>query len=420
MKTPRTFSGRVLVTAAVAALVLSGCRGGAPGGGGGEGGGAANVPGITDDTIVIGATAPLSGPVSANGTAAVGGYKAYFKQVNAEGGVKMSDGKTRKIKYVYYDDGYDPSRAVQNYKRLVNQDHVFAIAPTFGTPTSLAVMKLANKDKVPQIFVHTGDGTFSEDQKTNPWTIGWAPTYEDEGKAYGEFLSNKGKKVTVAVLRQNDDLGAAYLRGFKKAIEGSKVKIVAQQTYEPTDPTVESQINNLAKSHADVLYLAVSVTKLAANALVHAREIGWHPTPLIIRLSSSIYQVIKPAGMMKADNLYSAAFTKLADNPKAQSDPEVKKFAASMKKYAPDANPKVPNAAWAYAAASTLVDALKQMKPISRKGLMDAVHQIHPQNIPMVLPGVTYDPSSRTEPPVHGLRLMRFKNGQWNLLQTQQ
>lgn len=422
MKRMHTLAARAAAAGMVGVLALAGCRGGAGGGGGAEGGPSENVPGITDDTIVIGATAPLSGPTSDVGTAAIGGYKAYFKAINARGGVTLSDGKSRKIKYVYYDDAYDPSRAVQNYQRLVNRDDVFALAPTFGTPTSLAVMKRANKNGVPQVFVHSGDDLFSENQKSNPWTIGWAPTYEAEGKAYGEFLASKDTKLTVAVLRQTGELGKAYLRGLQAGIKESNgnVEIVAKQTYEPTDPTVESQIGKLAQSDADVLYLAVSVTKLAANALVHMREIGWHPTPVICRLSSSISQVIKPANMMNADNLYSAAFTKAADNPKWKSDSDMEKFLSRMKKYSPDSNSVVPNAAWGYAAAATFVKALEQMEPISRKGLMEAVHGLNMQaaDIPLLLPDVRFDAGSSTEPPIRGLRLMRFRDGQWNLLES--
>lgn len=420
MKTWDTFARRMLIVSAIGALLASGCRGGA--GGGGDGGTVTDVPGISQNRIVVGATAPLSGPTSANGTAAIGGYKAYFEAVNAQGGVTLSDGTTRKIKYVFHDDGYDPSRAVQNFQRLVQRDNVFALAPTFGTPTSLAVMERANQNKVPQVFVHTGDGVFSENQQTNPWTIGWAPTYEGEGRAYGQYLARQGEELTVAVLRQTGELGSSYVNGLKEGIQQSngRVRIVATQTYEPTDPTVESQITNLAQSDADVLYLAVSVTKLAANALVSMREAGWDPNHVILaRLSSSIAQVMRPANMMDADNLYSAGFTMAADNPQWKSDPDMQKFLSRMNKHSPEANPVVPNAVWGYAAAATFVEALKQMDPISRKGLMDAVDQLRlqPQDIPLLLQGVNFNASSETEPPVQGLRLMRFQDRQWNLLE---
>src|SRR4051812_19192937 len=255
--------------AAVVGLAACGGRGGSNGSG--SGGGAASAPGVTASQITLGGSYPLSGPVAANGTAALGGAMAYFDAVNAQGGGKMGDGKTRKIKFVYYDDGYDPAKAAQNYQKLVNQSHVFSLFQTFGTAPNIAIQKNANSAGVPQVFVHAGDALFSDDQKAHPWTIGWQPTYEAEGEAYGKYLAGQNKPLTVAVLRQSDTLGSVYLSGFKQGIQGSKVKIVKVATYTPADSSVDSQISQLAATHADVLYMAVAVVPLMISGLQHVK-----------------------------------------------------------------------------------------------------------------------------------------------------
>jgi branched-chain amino acid transport system substrate-binding protein len=381
----------------------------------GGGGGGTKAPGVTDNSLTIGASYPLSGPVAANGTAAKGGAVAYFDQVNKSGGIKMSDGKTRKIKFVYYDDGYDPAKAVPNYQKLVNQNNVFALFQTFGTAPNLAIRKQANSDGVPQVFVHAGDALFSDAQHAHPWTIGWQPTYEAEGEAYGKYFASLNKPLTVAVLRQGDTLGEVYLQGFQKAIQGSKVKIVKVATYTPADPTVNSQISTLAATHADVLYMAVAVVPLMISGLKNVKTQGRNPSEVLISLSSSINQVVKPAGLANSKTVYTASFVKQSDDPQWSSDPDVQRYLASMKQYSGQANPSITNAMWGYGAASSLVTAMKAMKPISRKGLMDAIHGLN-ERLGIFLPGVTLNGSSYTQTPVQGIDVQNLVNGSWKIV----
>lgn len=396
---------RTAAVGLVASLALAGC---------GREDDAAAAPGVTDSTIKVGTTVPLSGPLSANGTAALGGVKAYFGAVNDAGGVKLADGTKRKLELVHYDDGYDPARAVQNYQKLVNQNQVFALLQTFGTPSNIALMSNATRDKVPQLFVHSGASVFSADQKKNAWTIGWQPTYESEGEAYAKHLVEQDKPVRVAALSQNDDLGKAFLNGFTAGIKGSQVKIVARQTYEPSDPTLDSQIRNLAASKADVLFSAVAIPKLQAGALEKAREIGWSPTVMLISLVSSIKQVITPSGA--TEGLLSTAFVKGADDPQWKSDPDVREYLARMKQHSPGADPTIPNAEWGYGSAATFVKALEGMQEVSRDGLMASVDRLS-GDVPLLLPGVTLDGSATDAPPVHGFRIQEFRDGRWNLLE---
>ncbi|MBV8734399.1 MAG: ABC transporter substrate-binding protein [Solirubrobacterales bacterium] len=372
--------------------------------------GTSSAPGVTDRQITIGSSYPLSGPLGPNGQAAAGGAVAEFDAVNAEGGVKMSDGQTRKIRFTYYDDGYDPAKALQNFNRLLGQN-VFALFQTFGTAPSIAIMKQANAEKVPQIFVHAGDLLFSDNASGSPWTIGWSPSYEAEGKLYGGFLAAQHAPLKVGVLRQADTLGQAYLTGFKQGISGSQVKIVGEQTYIPTDPTVDSQIAALKAAGANVLFMAVAIPPLMIGGIQHAETLGWHPKYIImISLSSSINQVLGPGKLTGLKNLYSAYFLDAADNPKYSSTPAVQQYLARMKQYAPGANPYITNAEWGYGAAETFVQALQQMKPISRRSLMSAVRSMQ-TTVPLLASGLSYNGSSI--PPVSGLKLMHFSAGEW-------
>jgi branched-chain amino acid transport system substrate-binding protein len=323
----------------------------------------------------------------------------------------MADGRTRKIKFVYYDDGYNPVKAVQNYGKLTEQDHIFALFQTFGTPTNVALMKKANADGVPEAYVNAGDGPFS-DRAANPWTIGWQPTYQAEGVAYGEHLAAQGKPLTVAVLRQADSFGEAHLEGLREGVKGSQVKITKVESYTATDATVDSQMSSLSTTRADVLYLAV-VPRFAAGAVNHASTLGWKPTIYLPSVSSSISQVVTPGRLGGYPELYTTSFVKRADDPRWVKDPAIQDMTAQMKKYAPDANPATLNSAFTYAAAMAFVEALKTMKSTSRKDLMDALNALKTSDVGLLLPGITVDGTDQKTPPVTGLKLEHFKNGSW-------
>jgi branched-chain amino acid transport system substrate-binding protein len=401
----------VVLTAAATALTLTlaacGGREAATGGGSGTA-----APGITDTTVTIGSSLPLSGPLGANGLASKGGAVAVFEAVNAAGGVPMSDGKTRKIDFRFYDDQYAPAKAVQNYSKLVESDKVFALFHTFGTATNLALMERANKDGVPEAFVNGGDAVFSDNRTANPWTIGWQPTFASEGEAYGTFLAGQHKPLTVAVLRQSDSFGEAFTKGFQKGIAGSQVSVVKTESYSPTDPTVDSQITSLAATKADVLFMA-TINSIAGSGINHALTLGWEPTVLLASVSSSISQVVGPANLTGYPKLYSASFVKRADDPLWRDDATITTMVDQMKQYAPDANPLIANASYTYAAAAAFVEALKAMKTIDRKGLMDALNSLKSNDIPVLLPGIGVDGTRATEPPVNGIRLQHFENGGW-------
>jgi branched-chain amino acid transport system substrate-binding protein len=410
-RTVRTSRGTLALVAATALLVAGCGREDSSSAGGGT---AAADPGITDTVLTIGQSDALSGASAGAGGCNLAGWQAYLGRVNDEGGVKFGDGKTRTVELKSYDDAYDPARAVANLRQM-QADDVFAEAGSLGTPTNIAAMPIATSSKFPQVFVASGSAAFSADQEANPWTIGWQPTYRDEGRNFGEFLAASGKTLTVAVLAQNDQLGKDYTAGLEEGIKGSKVTVVANATYEPTDPTVDSQISNLAQSNADILFNAVSVEKLAASALSRAQQVGWKPSVFLASVASSVNNVINPGNGTAYPAVYSAGFIKRASDPQFADDPTVAQFTQDIEKYAPGvAGNVINNCYWGYATAATFVEALKKMDTPTRQGLMDAIHQVKADDIPLLLEGLTVDATGKDKAPLSVLSIQQFQNGQYS------
>ena len=245
--------------------------------------------GATDTEIKIGNTNPYSGPASAYGTIGKT-IDAYFKKVNAEGGING-----RKINFITYDDGYSPPKAVEQVRKLVESDEVLLVFQPLGTPSNTAIQKYMNSKKVPQLFVATG-ATKWGDPKGNPWTMGWQPNYQSEGRIYAEYLMKNHPNGKIGILYQNDDYGKDYVKGLKDGLGTARCMIVSELPYEPADPTVDSQIINLKASGADVFF-NVTTPKFAAQAIKKAHEIGWKPVHLLNNVSNSVGSVIKPAGL---------------------------------------------------------------------------------------------------------------------------
>ncbi|HEY1091526.1 MAG TPA: ABC transporter substrate-binding protein, partial [Burkholderiaceae bacterium] len=247
-------------------------------------------PGASDTTIKIGHVAPYSGPASAYATMGKTAI-AYIAKVNAEGGVNG-----RKIELISVDDAYNPAKTVEQVRKLVEQDEVLAVFSPLGTAHNLAIRRYMNTKKVPQLFVATGASRFS-DPKAYPWTMGWQPNYQDEARGYAQHILATQPNAKVAVLLQNDDFGRDYLTGFTEGL-GDKAAsmIVAQATYEVTDPTVDSQMIALKASGANV-FLNIATPRSAAQAIRKASESGWKPTQYLASVSIFVSAVLKPAGL---------------------------------------------------------------------------------------------------------------------------
>ena len=391
---------RVILPLLATTLLVAACgRDDSDGGGGG--GGAAADPGITDTTIKIGSSYPFSGPASAY-SAIPKSLNGYFKKVNEAGGVNG-----RKIEFVTYDDGYEPQRALTNARKLVEQDKVFALFNPLGTANNIAMRDYLNQKKVPQLFVATGATVFGADQAKFPYTTGWQPTYVTEAKVYAQYLKQTKPDAKVAVLLQNDGFGKDLLGGFTEGIKGSGVSVVAQETYEPTDPTVAPQVKKLASSKADV-FLDISTPKAGAQAIAAVAQSGWKPLHILNTVAASKAQVLKPVGFQYAQGIVTASYFKAADDPQWANDEAVKTFLTELEKYAPDADPADPYSVYGWIAGETMVQALTKMTAPTRSALMDAAHNLD-LSPALMLPGITVKTSGSGDPyPIEAMQIAKF------------
>jgi branched-chain amino acid transport system substrate-binding protein len=398
----------VLAALGATALVLTGCTRAAttPSGSGSQ----AADPGITDTTVSLGISTPLSGATAGPGTCSAAGLYSYLEAKDATGGFTFGDGKTRKVNLTYLDDTYDPAKAVSNYRQLINQG-IFAYVGALGTPTNAAVMPLANQQKVPQVLLIAGASLFS-DRTKNPWTLGFTPTYVNEGAAYGKLLADAGKPITVATLAQNDDYGKGYLQGFQQAINGSKVKIVGSATYEPTDTSLDAQVTKLAATKADVLLSAVSVTPLQVGVLTKAQAIGWKPRIFLPSNTSTPATILKPGGADAYPAVYTSSFSKVPTSPAFANDADVKAYNAAFQKYGTKITTTyAPHCVWSYTEGAILEKAFAAMKVPTRAAFMKAITSISQFQAPMMLPGITIDTTDPMNAAVSKVSLVKY-NGE--------
>ena len=372
------------------------------------GGALASDPGVTKDEIKIGNINPYSGPASAYGTIGKG-IAAYFKKVNDEGGINH-----RKINFISYDDAYTPAKAVEQARRLVEQDQVLFIFQSLGTPSNSAIWKYMNDKHVPQLFVATG-ATKWGDPVGHPWTMGWQPTYQTEAHIYAKYLLKEKPNAKVAVLLQNDDYGKDYLKGLKDGLGAAAAKmIIAEQTYEVTDPTIDSQMVNLKNSGADV-FVNITTPKFALQAIKKAADLGWKPLQILNNVSASIAVVMKPAGEA-AKGIISAYYLKDYDDPQWKDDPATKEWLAWMQKYYPEGSLHEQFNVYAYTVAQTMVHVLKQAgNDLSRANVMKQAANIKDLTLPMLLPGIKINTSPTDFYPIEQERLVRYDGERWVL-----
>ncbi|MGC5169158.1 ABC transporter substrate-binding protein [Microbacterium sp. DT81.1] len=397
--------------ASVLALAVSGCaRGGDTDGGGGDSGdGAAEAsPGITDTSITLGITSPLSGPTAGPGNCTVDGAKAYFGEKNADGGIEFGDGKTRTVEIKAYDDTYDPQKALANFQQMVS-DGVFAAGIGLGTPTNRAWREAAIDEGVPQVLVMTGDPLFS-DRNESPMQLGLVPIYQQEGAAFGELLASSGEDHKVAILSQNDDYGDGYVEGFKDAIDGAdNIEVVSELTYEATDTSVDAQLTELAASGADVFFNAMSITPLVISSLQKAQQVGWLPSWFLPSNTSSPVAILEPGGGSAFPGIYSVAFSQSAASPPFQESEEGKAFLAAIDEYTDqDGVPAFPHCVWSWIAAATLEQAFAAMEEPTRDSFMEALMSIQGYEAPFMLEGSVIDTTVDGKPAVSDVQVQKY------------
>jgi branched-chain amino acid transport system substrate-binding protein len=391
---------------AALALVPAAC-GRDDSGSGGGGGSAESDPGITKTTIKLGGSYPFSGPASAYGTIGEGA-KAYFKFLNSKGGVNG-----RKIDFKTLDDGYEPPKALQNARRLVQQDKVFAMFNTLGTPNNLAIWDFLNEQKVPQLYVATGASAWGADTKAHPYTIGWQPNYVTEAGVYTDYLKKTKPHAKVAILYQNDGFGKDLLGGFEKSIAGTGIKVIKKESYNVTDPTVASQVGRLARSGADT-FLNITTPKFSAQAIATVAKSGWKPLHLLNNVGADKNLVLKPAGLENAKGIVSTAYFKDPQDPQWADDSAVKEYRAALKKFAPKSNPEDAFSMYGWTVATTMAKALEQMKEPTRASLMDAVRNMDLEQ-GTLLPGNKVQTTPDDGYPLEAMQIIKFDGTNWKL-----
>jgi branched-chain amino acid transport system substrate-binding protein len=372
--------------------------------------GASADPGVTDTTLLIGGTAPISGEASSAASVAKGA-DAYFKWIDAHGGVAG-----RQITYKFVDDGYDPARTVQAVRELVQQDQVFAIFNSLGTNNNLAVRDFLNQAGVPQLFAASGATLLGSDATKYPWTIGYIPTYTLEGTVYGRYALRTKPASRIAALYQDDEYGHELLAGLKRGLGAKAKQLVAAVGYDPTAADVQSEVAQLKASNADTLMI-FAFGKFAVQAFVDAAKLGWRPRVFVNAVGSSASLMTLSsltAGKKETTGAISIVYFKDPTDPRWAHDTGLALFRTILKAYDPSANPKDGYYVAGMASAYTLVDALKKAgKALTRASLMKAVLSLNETTNPFVIPGLDIKTSPSDHFPMQQVALQRWSGDHW-------
>ncbi|MET0222389.1 MAG: ABC transporter substrate-binding protein [Tardiphaga sp.] len=366
-------------------------------------------PGATDSEIKIGQTVPFSGPASAYATIGKA-QAAYFRMINDQGGING-----RKINLIQYDDGYSPPKAVEQVRKLVESDEVLLTFQIVGTPSNAAVQKYLNQKQVPQLFAATGASRFT-DPKNFPWTMGYNPNYQTEGRIYAKYILKNYPSARIGVLWQNDDLGRDYVTGLRAGL-GDKAAsmIVAEASYELSDPTIDSQIVKLKSSGADLLFNA-STPKFAAQAIRKVADLGWKPVHILDINAISVGAVLQPAGLENSKGLITVNYGKDPLDPQWQDDAGMKRFFAFMAKYYPEGDRNSSFNTYGYGNAQLLVEVLNRCgDDLTRANVMKQATSLSGLKTDLGLPGMQINTSPSDYRVNKQLQMQRFNGERWEL-----
>ena len=363
--------------------------------------------GATDTEIKIGQTVPFSGPASAY--AGIGKTQAaYLRMINDKGGING-----RKLNLIQYDDAYSPPKAVEQVRKLVEGDEVLFTFQIIGTPSNAAVQKYLNGKKVPQLLASTGASRFTDPQNF-PWTIAYNPNYQSEGRIYAKYILANHPNAKIGILYQNDDLGRDYIAGLRSGL-GAKADsmIVAEASYELSDPTVDSQIVKLKSSGADLLYNA-STPKFAAQAIKKLADLGWKPVHILDINASPVSATLKPAGLDISKDIISTNYGKDPADPQWKDDPGVKAYFEFMDKYYPEGDKLNTVNTYGYSTAELLVQILRQCgDDLSRDNIMRQAASLKNFQSPIALPGIVINTGPKDFRPIKQMRLVQFDGNAW-------
>lgn len=367
-------------------------------------------PGASDTEIRIGQFMPYSGPASAWST--IGKVQAaYFRRLNERGGING-----RRITLISLDDGFNPAKAVEHTRRLVEQDQVLLMFSPLGAAGNAAVQKYLNAKRIPQLFVSAGPARFS-DPASAPWTIGWIPVFPAEGRSYGKYILQTRPQARLAVLYQNDDMGKDYMRGLREGLGGAAGRIlVAQATYEITDATIDSQIVALKGSGADTVIFFAS-PKFATQAIRKSWDIGWRPLRFLAYISASVGAVLEPAGLEKSVGLLTLGYLKDPTDPQYAEDAGMKEWLAFMKQYYPDGDTTDGYNIYGYLVAATFEHILRKAgDDVTRANIMKLATSLNGLSFPLLLPGVTISTSAQDYRVIEDMVPARFDGKNWVIL----
>jgi branched-chain amino acid transport system substrate-binding protein len=365
-------------------------------------------PGATDTEIKIGNIMPYSGPASAYAT--IGKTEAaYFNKINAEGGING-----RKITFISYDDGYVPSKTVEQARKLVESDEVLLIFNSLGTANNTAIQRYMNAKKVPQLFVATGAAKWN-DPKNFPWTMGWQPNYQTEARIYAAYILKTHPGKTIGVLYQNDDFGKDYVLGLREGLGDQASKLIlVEASYETTSPTVDSQVVQIRTANPDI-FINISTPKFAAQAIKKLGELKWNPIHFLSNVSVSVGSVLKPAGYEYSQSILSAAYLKDPKDPQWKNDPGLNEWRAVMTKWYPEGDQEDAATVYGYGVAKGLEQLLRQCKDdLTRENIMKQAANLNFE-IGIYLPGTKIKTSPTDFAPLEQLQMMRFKGESWEL-----
>jgi ABC-type branched-subunit amino acid transport system substrate-binding protein len=359
----------------------------------------------------VGNIVPYSGPAAVVG--AVGRVQAaYFKKLNDSGGIRG-----RKINFISYDDAANPSKTVEQARKLVEDDEVAVLLSTVGTATNSAIYRYLNAKKLPQLFVLTGASKFS-DPKGAPWTIGWVPTYDTEARIYAKYILEHHPNAKIAIFSQNDDFGKDLVAGFKARLGNRAEMIVAEDTYEISEPTISTHIVKLKASGADIL-LNFATQKFSAQAIKSTAELGWKPVQFVVNASSSVAAVLKPAGLEASQGVLTTAFLKDASDPAFKDDPAVKSFLEFMRAYYPEGDTVSNITMTGYAIAQTFEKVLQNAgDDISRESIMRAATSLKSVKLDLLLDGIEINTSPADYRPIKQMQVMKFQGESWQRIGT--
>ena len=368
---------------------------------------AENAPGVTETEIKFGQTMPYSGPASS--FSSIGKAEAaYFNKINKEGGVNG-----RKLNMLSVDDNYSPPKALEQTRRLVEQEGVAFMYQTLGAAVNSAIYRYLNQNKVPHIFIAAAASRFA-DPANNPWTIGWQVSSASEGAIFARYAMDSTPNAKLGIIYQNDEFGKDFYNGFKRGLgeRGAKM-VVAEASYEAADATVDQQLTLLRSKGADTLYVA-AIPKHSAQIIRSVFDSGWKPRIFLVSVSSSIGLTLRPAGTDKAAGIISAQFYKDASDPQWANDPATQDFLKFMKEFYPDGDVNDATNVNGYSAAQTLVHTLKQAgNDLSRDNIMKQATNIKDLQLPMLLPGVKLNTSPTDYRPIKQMRMMKFDGSRW-------